>query len=465
MIGGGFSGLLTAIHLLASHPTVRVRLVEKRERLGEGRAYGATHPDHLLNVRAANMSAFPDRPGHFLEWLGEDGAADAFVSRGRYAEYLQSLLGAELQDLEAGQRLSRKWGEAVEATRVAGRWRVRLACGHAFYADAVILALGFLPPVWPASVTVHDGLEDRLIADPWGRDLSGLPRGDVLLLGTGLTMVDMALALAGTGRRLTALSRRGLAPLGHGLAPPATPPAAPMCTPIQAVRALRAHARLVGWRSAVDAVRPVTTAIWRGWSQADRARFLRHLQPWWDVHRHRMAPAVAERIAGMRASGELALQAGRLEALRALDDGAVEAVIRPRGSAGPVTRRFAAVINCASSRGDPGALREGLVADLYRQGLLRGDRLRLGLDTDENLRAIGGDGRPSRGLYAVGPLTRAAFWEAVAVPDLRNQTAQVARVALLDLEKRSEAAALPRTSPSSAVWDEGRAEMDRRRTA
>jgi len=444
VIGGGFSGLLTAIHLLRDHRGVRVRLVEKRERLGEGRAYGASSPDHLLNVRAANMSAFPDRPRHFLQWLGEEEAADAFVSRSRYAEYLQSLLTAELQDLEAGQRFSRKWGQAVEATPVEGRWRVRLACGHAFYADAVILAVGFTPPAWPAGIAGDIPANPRFVADPWSHDLSVLPPGDLLLLGTGLTMVDMALTLARPGRRLTALSRRGLVPLGHGPAPAAPPPAAPMRSPARALAALRSHAASVGWRSAVDSIRPVTTALWQRWTEADRARFLRHLQPWWDIHRHRMAPIVAERIGSMRDSGLLDVQAGRLEAVHAIDGGLVEAVIRPRGQARAVSQRFAAVINCASLQVDSGAWRDGLMAGLHAQGLLRADSLRLGLDVDGALRVIGADGRPSPGLYAVGPLTRAAFWEAVAVPDLRGQTALAARAVLLDLNKRGGRASLDR---------------------
>lgn len=452
VIGGGFSGLLTAVHLLRSHRTVRVRLVERRPRLGEGRAYGAHEPDHLLNVRAANMSAFADDPRHFLAWLGESESADAFVSRARYADYLQSLLAAEVQTLEAGQRLTRKLGDAVEATPLAGRWKVRLADGHAFHADAVVLAVGFLPPHWPAQVQVDGETAPALIADPWAADLHKVPQGEVLLLGSGLTMVDMALGLAGPGRRLTALSRRGLLPLGHGPAPPAPPPEHELRDPVVALRILRDHARAVGWRAAVDSVRPLTAAVWRGWPESDRRRFLRHLQPWWDIHRHRMAPAIAERIQAMIASGALTVEAGRAEALREAPGG-VEAVLRLRGREEHVVRRYAAVINCASMQGDPDQAGDGLIAGLRRQGALRPDRLRLGLDVDEGFRVLGDGGAPTEGLYAVGPLTRAAVWEAVAVPDLRVHTASVARTVLSDLKTRGEAAAAPPTSPVHAAGE------------
>lgn len=456
VIGGGFSGLLTAVHLLRRHPTVRVRLVERRPQLGEGRAYGTHQPDHLLNVRAANMSAFPDAPRHFLTWLDEAGDADAFVSRARYAEYLQSLLAAEVQDLEAGQRLSRKLGEAVEAAPFGGRWKVRLAHGHAFHADAVVLAVGFLPPDWPAQVRVDGEGASTLIADPWSADLGRIPQGDVLLLGTSLTMVDMALSLAGPGRRLTALSRRGLTPLDHGPAPPAPPPAEALRSPGAALRILRAHGEAVGWRSAVDSIRPVTAAIWRSWPEDDRRRFLRHLRPWWDIHRHRMAPAVAARIGALIQSGDLEVEAGRLASLHA-GPGGVDVVLRLRGRQAPVVRRYAAVINCASPQGDPDQAAGGLIADLRRQGLLRPDPLRLGLDVDEGFRVLGADGAPTPGLYAVGPLTRAAVWEATAVPDLRVHTAAVARTLLGDLKTRGKAGAGPPASPAHATREDRRA--------
>jgi uncharacterized NAD(P)/FAD-binding protein YdhS len=444
VIGGGFSGLLTAVHLLRSHPLARVRLVERSLRLGEGRAYGTHQPDHLLNVRAANMSAFADEPRHFLKWLGGAGEGD-FVSRARYADYLQSLLAAEVQDMEAGQRLARKLDEAVEATPQFGRWKVQLAQGHAFHADAVVLAVGFLPPRWPATVSVNDQASPALVADPWSADLRKLPPGDVLLLGSGLTMVDMALSLGGSGRRLTALSRRGLMPLSHGPISPATTPAEPMGSPTAALAILRDHARAVGWRSAVDSIRPVTAATWRRWPQSERKRFLRHLQPWWDIHRHRMAPAVAERVEAMTASGGLTVEAGRLESLHA-GQGGVEAVLRLRGRQEREVRHYAAAINCAALQGSLDQIDSGLVSNLLRQGFLRPDPLRLGVDVDENFRVLGAANAPTQGLYAVGPITRAAVWEAVAVPDLRVHTATLARTVLADLKAKSEAADAPQAS-------------------
>jgi uncharacterized NAD(P)/FAD-binding protein YdhS len=433
IVGGGFSGLLTAIHLLRAHATVQVRLIERSAIAGPGRAYGAANPDHLLNVRSANMSAFPDQPDHFLTWRGgRDG--DAFMRRSDYGAYLQDLLDEELRDPDRGARLVRERGEAMTATRVGGGWRVGLRDGRSLRADAVVLAVGFLPSALPVGIDADDLPGDLCVIDPWSRDLASLPQGDILLVGTGLTMVDVALALAAPGRRLTAVSRRGLAPLSHAPTPPAAPPLGSLDTPAHALRTLRAHAAEVGWRAAVDSIRPVTASVWRSWSLAERRRFLRRLRPWWDIHRHRMAPAVAEKLQGLQARGQLTVEAGKVERLWRLGP-MVEAWIRPRGDRQPQPRLFAAVVNCASPEGDPDRAPEGLVADLRRQGRLRPDRLGLGLDIDDDFRAIGADGRASHDLFVVGPLTRGAAWEAIAVPDLRNQTAQAARAVLASLRR------------------------------
>ena len=165
VIGGGFSGLLTAIHLLEGDDSVVVRLVERAPRFGRGLAYGAAQADHLLNVRAANMSAFPDRPGHFVEWLQAEGEAagpDAFVSRSRYGDYLQGLLREEMVEAAAG-RLLLEADEAVSLAPDGGGWRVELALGRSFAADACVLALGLLPPALPpgADATVADAPRRR----------------------------------------------------------------------------------------------------------------------------------------------------------------------------------------------------------------------------------------------------------------------------------------------------------------
>jgi uncharacterized NAD(P)/FAD-binding protein YdhS len=436
VIGGGFSGLLTALHLLRIDPGLTVRLVERAPRFGRGRAYATASPDHLLNVRASNMSAFADRPDHFQAWLAQRGERrDAFVSRRLYGDYLQELLRETVRAPEQAGRLLLEADE-VRALRPTGRrYRIELALGRSFEADAVVLATGLSSPAAPAAVGAEARQSPGYVADPWSYDLQRLPRGEILLLGTGLTMVDAALELATEGRRVTALSRRGLQSRAHAPTVAAAPPRGLPASLAQTLHVMRTHARAVGWREAVDSIRGEAPAIWRAWSLAERRRFLRHLRPWWDVHRHRMAPTVGARITALQAAGDLTVLAGELIALRPAAGG-FEAEIRLRNSRAAARQSYAAVVNCTGLSGDLAADRSGLFADLVAGGLAARDPLGLGLDVDTSFRLRDAAGRPTPGLYAVGPLTRAAFWESVAIPDLRSQTSALARMVAQELTER-----------------------------
>lgn len=434
VIGGGFSGLLTAVQLLSRDRRVRVRLVERAQRFARGRAYDAALSGHLLNVRAGNMSAFPDQPRHFVDWLaaqGEAASADSFVTRTRYGDYLQSLLRDEMGDPDVAGRLLLEADEALAVRRSGPRWRVELALGRTFEADACVLAVGLSPPADLPGAEPAALAAPGYMADPWSLDPASAPRGHVLLLGSGLSMVDVALSLAAPDRRLLAVSPHGLVSRSHGPTRPSPAPSGPLDSPRAALATLRRHARTLGWREAVDSIRPVTVEIWRAWPLAEQRRFLRHLRPWWDIHRHRMAPTVAARIADLAAAGQLTIGAGRLVGL-SWDGEGFDAVIRGRGASKAQSWRFDAVVNCTGPRGD---LQGGspLLADLVRRGAIRPDPLGLGVDVDRRFRAFAAGGRPTPGLFVVGPLTRGAIWEAGAVPDLRNQTAQVAAEVLASL--------------------------------
>ncbi len=418
--------MLLAIHLLRADRRVHIRLIERSACFGLGRAYQTSNPHHLLNVRAANMSPFPDQPDHFQAWLGAEGSGedqDVFVSRGRYGAYLQSLLAEELS--EGAGRLELIGEEALSVDREDSRWRIRLGDGRGLEADAVVLALGMAPPSAPLGADVQALSDPAYCADPWAADLANLPGRDVLLIGSGLTMVDVALSLGCQGRRLTALSRRGLTPLPHAPTRSTPPPSGSLGSPLQALRTLRIHAGHLGWREAVDSIRPLTPDIWQRWDAAQKRQFLRHAQAWWDVHRHRTAPRIAERLDDMRASGALNVRAGRLQALHRSGD-RFSAVIRLRGRLEATVETFDAVVNCTSTQSAASALKRGLLENLARSGFIRADPLGLGLDVDRTFAAIGPDGAITPGLFAIGPLTRGRFWESIAVPDLRGQTLRAA---------------------------------------
>jgi uncharacterized NAD(P)/FAD-binding protein YdhS len=430
IIGAGFSGTLQAINLIR-HEGPRATLIERAPVAGTGLAYGAAHPSHLLNVRAANMSAFPDDPAHLVRWLearGVENAAASFVPRRVYGEYLREMLEQALARYPDRLRLVR--GEVEDVTFNADGATLQLSDGT-LRADAAVLAVGNLPPHDPPGLDPATLSAERYKGDPWDPSVpEGLSDSDtVLVIGTGLTMVDVALLLEarGFGGKIVAVSRRGLLPRPHGPGQdwdklrerPRTKASA-------LVRAVRDRAEQVGWRNAVDELRPFTQPMWANASEDERARFLRHLRPWWDVHRHRLAPEVHARLQALIDRGQLEVRAAKTLHFVEGSDG-IAVTLRPRGQDAPETILAQRIVNCTGPLGDLARSREPLLQRLAARGVIRPDPAHIGIDVDNQGQTIAADGSANANLYALGPMTRGAFWEIVAVPDIRTQTWAVAR--------------------------------------
>lgn len=431
IVGGGFSGTLQAINLLR-HDGPRATLIERTPALGRGLAYGAAHPSHVLNVRAGNMSALPDEPDHFVRWLSARGVSDpasAFIPRTIYGEYLSEQLTAARA--AAPERLSIIQGDVVDL-RHDGRAVAVLADGRKVEANAAVVAIGNLPPHTPAGIDPDALGSDLYVGDPWDPCMAnGLSGEDtVLILGTGLTMVDVALLLEARGfdGRIVALSRRGLLPRRHDApgAPWRKIEERPKLSPAALLRCVRDRGEAIGWRNAVDELRPFTQDMWANATTPERNRFLRHLRPWWDVHRHRLAPEVHARLQAMIDRGQLTVVAGKTLGTEVNGSNAVVAW-RPRGSDRPVRTAVRRIVNATGPQGDLTRTEEPLLRQLVTRGLIRPDAAHIGIDVDGTAAVIGKDNTPSDWLYALGPMTRGAFWEIVAVPDIRTQTWALAR--------------------------------------
>jgi uncharacterized NAD(P)/FAD-binding protein YdhS len=429
IVGGGFSGTLLAINLMR-YSRAHVLLIEREpDKLGRGLAFGTDNPEHILNVRASNMSAFPDDADHFSRWLGEKGreSANRFVPRRTYGRYLAE----QLQEVRTGEsdRLTLLHGQVVAAEREGDGWTLRLADGSTERCTRLILAQGNQAP---SRLPQFDALgTDIYFASPWGqRPTNGLGKQDnVLLIGSGLTAVDVALSLdvEGFEGRITALSRRGLRPRPHApVGPHVDRRDRPAPFGSGLIRLIRTRAATIGWRAAVDELRPYTQDIWRSMAVEERRRFIRHLRPYWDAHRHRLAPAVDGRVSAMQMEGRLGFAAGKI--VRAWREGDIAHVEwRVRGTDILRTETARRVINCTGPSGDIGSSSDPLLCDLLAQGHVRQDALGLGLDVDRNGGVLDRDGGTDASLLAVGPMTRAEGWEIVAVPDIRRQVWEVAR--------------------------------------
>ena len=429
IIGGGFSGTLQAVNLLR-HEGPRAILIERRPEIGKGIAYSAAHPHHLLNVRASNMSAFPDDPAHFLRWLELRGMHDAgaFIPRVVYGEYLSDLLEQARQTSPG--RLQVIQGDAIRVDQAVDL-TVSLRDGRPVQADAAVIALGNLPPFPPGRLDPA-AMGERYVANPWQGNLAdGLADDDhIMIIGTGLTMVDTVLLLDAQGFKgnITALSRRGLLPRRHDVlaghhAASRERPAGALTQMLQQVRERSAVA---GWHTAIDELRPHTKDVWLAAPEEQRLRFLRHLRPWWDVHRHRLAPAVADRIDTLRGDGRLQIVAGRTTLFEPADD-KIRVTWQPRGEATSVQSLVRRVINCTGPHADLSRSSEPLLVDLVQRGVIVADDLGLGIAVNHQAKIIGADGAVNNRLFALGPMTRGTFWEITAVPDIRHQTWTLAR--------------------------------------
>ena len=422
IVGGGYSGTMIAAEL--ARRGIASTIVDGSGREGQGTAFSTNEPAHLLNVIAAKMGAWADNPEHFAAEVDREYEAEAYVPRQRYGEYLSKIL----DEARATGLVKVVPSGARTADRSGDGWAVTLADGSRVQGQALVLAHGNQPPAPPP---LARGLPPELfVNDPWseaGRKAivrGAASGGDVLLIGTGLTMIDMVLTLdeARLRGRITALSRRGLIPRAHaehGVSP-VTLEEVPKGSLKRLWRWLLNRGAAVGWRAAVDSLRPHSHAIWQSLDEVQQRRFLRHVRPWWDVHRHRIAPEVAGRIRRLVQLGQLEIIAGRVTDMWPGNQ-KLGVAIKGRGKADTMEHQFALVVNCTGPLGSISASEDPLLKGLFEAGLARPDALDLGLQVDEGSR-VGGSGRA----WALGPLTKGRFWEITAVPDIRGQVAQVA---------------------------------------
>jgi len=418
IVGGGFSGAMLAARL--AEVGIASILINRTADFGLGVAYSTPFEGHLLNVRSSRMSALADQSDHFVRWL-EANAPDhadpeSFAPRKVFGRYVQArLAGVET----AHQGLIQRVVGEVAAIESDG---VILSDGRHIAADAVVLTTGN-----PAPKTASGGAA-RVLSDPWAPGaLEAIATEDgVVIVGTGLTMVDMLQALEGQGwrGRAQALSRRGLLPRAHGDRhdPPEAPTPNMLQGPLSArMKASRVVARRAGWREMMEGLRPITADLWAEADLATRRGIVRHLRPWWDVHRHRIAPRIGVFIDRLQSEGRLSVVAGRVKGIVADDAGVRLDWLRRGQPQPPLTGAW--LIDCTGPGHAPEA--DPVTGPLLTSGRARLDPLRLGLELDGSGRVLHADGTADPALFVLGPPARAAFWETIAVPDIRKRIEDV----------------------------------------
>jgi uncharacterized NAD(P)/FAD-binding protein YdhS len=432
VVGGGASGVLLGARLVLTSPQARVTIVEPRAALGRGVAYSTRYEQHLLNVPAARMSAFAEDPEHFLRYVrarfGDRYGASSFVPRQFYGDYLEAT-AKEAQQF-AGKRFEHVRASVLAATIEEAGVRVMCEDGRTFGGDALVVATGNAQPApWlRASADIVAGA--RFFASAWDDGALGCRdrNESVLLLGTGLTAVDAVVGLRSSGHRGTIwmVSRRGLLPSEHRIfdAPPdLDPEAASMSDLLSAARALdrRPHA----WRAAVDRLRPRANALWQALSVGDRRRFVRHAMPYWNVHRHRMAPEIAQLVAHEIAADRLRMLAGRTGTFVATPNG-LRVPVTLRGEERAIELEVGRAINCSGPSHDFRRLDNPLIGNLLEQGVMQPSELGIGIDVAQNGALRNAAGVDAARVFAIGPVRFGTLIETTAIPEIRVQAHELA---------------------------------------
>lgn len=464
IIGGGFTGTMTAVNLarLAEAP-LQVTVINHGSPQGRGVAYSTTRPEHLLNVAARNMSALPEHPNHFVEWLrtrtefvemSDAELRETFFPRRIYGDYLRSLALHYTQPLDRRGPVEISFidDEAVDVAPERSGARITLASGRTIDADNVVLATGNETPAelpGSESLSAHPGYA----ANPWQNWTTKLPDPEetIVLLGTGLTTIDAIITLFALGwsGQIHAVSRHGWFPHSHfrGSSHPEFPPAdLDLATlGLERLAALVeehcARLRKTGENPAivVDLLRAHTQRIWQAFSVAERKAFVSRYAARWNVMRHRIAPALHQTVMAACTDGRLQVTPASIARLEAHGP-RIHVHLTRSAAAGsnhpPSPLTAALVINCTGPQTRFSATRSRLLQALLARGVVMPDEMDMGVRITADFAAVEQDGTPSTFLYALGPLLRGTFWETIAVPELRGQTLHVAQSLLKGMARR-----------------------------
>jgi uncharacterized NAD(P)/FAD-binding protein YdhS len=441
IVGGGYSGAVLAWHLHRTAPyRHNIVIVEPRDDIGRGLAYDSHDPAHRINVPALKMNLDFDDEGHFEQWLiasgypARDPAAQIpgalFPTRAAFGDYVS----AHIRQLGSAVTHNKTKVRAVIPER--NGYRVVCETGNDIHADVAVLAVCHTPPQVPSSLAA---LQDRprFIANPWQPGaLRGIaPEHRVLIVGTGLTMADIAASLDRQGHRgaITAVSRRGLRSQAHAtsqMEPFGDFIEDPAHTTLSLLRRIRrsiasAAKQGLSWHPVLDQLRLQGIAIWRALPLHERAKLIHHLRPFWDTYRFRIAPQVDDVIRRRIANGTLTIRAASLRASATQgDDFAVD--LRPRRSHDWTRETFDAVVIATGPAHGTVFKTNPLLAQVGETGFARPDPLGLGIDVDLQGHAIGRDGAVAGALFVAGPLARGTFGELMGAPDLARYARQIA---------------------------------------
>jgi len=452
IVGGGLSGAMLAAQLLRQPGKRKVLVIEPRGELGRGEAYSAVELGHTLNGNAARMSVDPDNADDLTQWLTEYIAAggwpesdqqqvpisELFPPRGIFGLYAQQRL-AQAQALGAsnGSSVEHVQAEVVDLQVDPDKVRLTLSDGRHMQGAFAVLATGMFAAARTPQ-TQSSGLNAAGL-DPW--DVAAMarldPQSTVLIIGSGLTMVDAVVSLEQAGHRgpIEVFSRHGLLPHVRRQPPVWVDFLAEdhrIRTPRQLLRELRRHCRDaiaqgIDWQAPLDTVRVHIGRLWHQATDVQRRQFVRHVRPWWESHHHRSPPLSAELVERLHREGRLRIQAASFQGLEPSTNGGVGIRIRRRGETQTTVVHGAALINSSGIEYDWRRVARPLPRQLLARGLVRPGPLALGIAAEVDGAVVDANGQAASRLFAMGPPLRGIWWESTAVTDVASQAKALAQ--------------------------------------
>ena len=440
IVGGGASGTLVAVNLLQNcgDAELEINLVERRTRIGRGVAFGTDRDSHLLNVPAGRMGAFPDDIEHFHKWLVEHGHTfdpHDFVPRRIFGEYLREVFTEIAEKRPNNVTLNLIDDVAVDLSVNKDSAEVILRSGEILQSHRVVLAFGnFLPP-HPSVADQKFITSAKYFRDPWSSQMydASKPEESIFIVGTGLSMVDVALHYYKTGHpgKIYAISTRGMLPARHKLGytyPSFADELKPMTRVTDMLKSVRRHIEKAetensNWRAVIDSLRPATQELWLDLPVAEKRYFMQHLSRYWNVARHRMPAEVGEILDKMQADGRLEILKGRLKDIK-YADGKFDIEYSTIDEIHHVTAE--ALVNCIGSESNYSRIDSQFVTSLVARGHVRNDELSLGVHATPDGSVVGRSGEPSAVVYTLGTPLKGILWESTAIPEIRVQAKQLA---------------------------------------
>ena len=437
IVGGGFTGAAVAYHLVQEHIDARILVFEPRLCLGGGLAYDTRDSAHRINVQAGKMSLIPGDEGHFSRWIADaDAVADdpgvigpdgnLYPRREVFRRYVAEQLAASLVE----GRVTHVRDRVVAIDRGAGKWALAGQSGREEKADVVVIATTHPSPMVPAVLENALGEDPRLIRNSCTEGALSNVAADarVFIVGMGLTMADVVASLDARGHygRITAISRRGLLSRGHPPQPwePFGSFADRQHTALSLLRNVRATIAAaaeagVSWHAVIDAVRAQGQALWPNLAVDEQRRIIRHLRPFWDVHRFRIAPQVERVLQRRQQDGTLEVFPASLRRATASPQ-SIAVEFKRRG------RPAAEQLSCDVIVVTTGPAHQHVIATqphlagLGQAGIIKPDSVGLGIACDRQGRAVDRDGLPVENLFIAGPLARGTVGELMGLPQVSD---------------------------------------------